>query len=328
MFRTRGFMSSDESPRVPAKRDRREAVREKAQQVHVRQSRHRVLRRVLLGAAGVVVVGGIAGGMAWALGEMGSEPQLQPANAEADGFRVTAVTGMAAAQAMDARIDSTPTPEALAEEPEETAEPTPAATETSAVDIRIYVDYLSEQARDFQLANAEQLTKWVDQDAATLSYYPVAMLTAKSNGTQYSLRAASAAACVATHSPDAFYAFNNALLRDQPAIDSDGLSDAEIATVAQASGVAEPRTVRECIEERSFASWARAATDRALESIPDTDGVSLTGTPMILVNGTPYVGALDDPTEFAQFVISVSSDAYYRTPSPTPTPSTTPTDAP
>ena len=33
---------------------------------------------------------------------------------------------------------------------------------------------------------------------------------------------------------------------------------------------------------------------------------------MILVNGTPYVGALDDPKEFAQFVLTIASDAYYK----------------
>ena len=46
---------------------------------------------------------------------------------------------------------------------------------------------------------------------------------------------------------------------------------------------------------------------------------------MVLVNGTPYVGALDDPKEFAQFVLTIASDAYYKEPrAPTPTPTPTP----
>ena len=62
-----------------------------------------------------------------------------------------------------------------------------------------------------------------------------------------------------------------------------------------------------------------------VQRLPDTDDVALTGTPMVLVNGTPYVGALDDPKEFAQFVLTIASDAYYEaTPSPTPTPTPTP----
>ena len=55
------------------------------------------------------------------------------------------------------------------------------------------------------------------------------MLTSKSNGTKYSVRAAAASACVATHAPDSFFAFNHALLSQQPAMESDGLTDRELA---------------------------------------------------------------------------------------------------
>ena len=200
------------------------------------------------------------------------------------------------------------------------------------VDIRVYVDYLSTGSHHFQVANVQQLSKWVSEDAATLTYYPVAMLTAKSNGTKYSLRAASAAACVATHSPDAFFAFNNALLTGQPEVDSDGYTDIELANMAQASGVESPKVVRSCIEKQAFASWAKSATERALQGLPDTQDGALTGTPMVFVNGEQYVGALDDPKEFAQFVLTSASDAYYSTPTPTPTAtpseSATPTPTP
>ena len=80
------------------------------------------------------------------------------------------------------------------------------------------------------------------------------------------------------------------------------------------------RSCAPCIEEQAFASWAKSATERALQGLPDTEDVALTGTPMVLVNGMPYVGALDDPKEFAQFVLTIASDAYYKTPTATPTP--------
>lgn len=279
-----------------------------------------MLRGLILGALGLVVVGAATAAVIWAFAEMGPRPLVQPANADDDGFAVTAVTGVA--DGPGAAVDDATTGGDVAADPDPaaTATPTPAPSSTRTVEIRVYVDYLSTGARDFQVANASQLKKWISQDAATLTYYPVAMLTSKSNGTKYSLRAAGAAACVATYSPDVFFSFNDQLLRMQPEVDSDGLSDEELAELAQASGVSSPKVVRKCIEEGAFSSWARAATDRALDSIPDTDGVSLTGTPMILVNGTQYVGALDDPTEFAQFVLTVASDAYYRTPTPTPAP--------
>ncbi len=308
-------MSSDESPHTPASQDRREAVREKAQLVQAKQSRARVARRIALGVALVAIVAVAATVVTWAFASS-SKPQLSPANITNDGFTVTSVAGVAldktAGSASDTGATASPTPTAPSPDPTASARP--------AVDIRVYVDYLSSGSRDFQLANVQQLSKWVTQDAATLTYYPVSMLTAKSNGTKYSLRAASAAACVATHAPDAFFAFNDALLRKQPRVDSDGLSDADLAALAIASGASDPKAVRSCIESESFATWAVAATDRALQGLPGTKSVALTSTPTVLVNGMPYVGKLDDPKEFAQFVLTIASDAYYTTPTPTATP--------
>lgn len=320
-------MSSDESSNAAAS-ERRDAVREKALQVKARQSRARLIRRTSAAAAVVAVVAVIAVVVTWTVSSSASKPMMSPANGVDDGFMVTGVTGGGIASE-DADPDgslqgeATPTPTA---EPAP-AEPTPTATPTEnpAVEIRVYVDYLSTGSREFQLANMKQLSEWVSEGAATLTYYPVAMLTAKSNGTKYSLRAAGAAACVAQHSPDYFFAFNDALLRQQPDVDSDGYDDGELAALAIATGLDGPKVVRSCIEEQSYASWARTATERALKELPGTDGVALTGTPMVLVNGTQYVGKLDDPKEFAQFVLTIASDAYFTaTPSPTPTPTPAP----
>ncbi len=320
----RGFMSSDDPSQVPADRDRREVVREKAQQVQARQSRARLIRTSVVSFAVVAVVAVLAVVVTWVVGSAASKPLESPAAAADDGFQVTTVGGVAATVGS---IDGEPTPAATeSADPAPSTEPTPDATADprAAVDIRVYVDYLSTGARDFQVANAQQLASWVGDDAATLAYYPVAMMTAKSNGTKYSLRAASAAACVATHAPDTLFTFNHELLLRQPAVDTDGLSDVELADLAIASGSTSPKVVRACIEEERFASWAKGATERALKGLPDTDGVTLTTTPMVLVNGTQYIGALDDPAEFAQFVLTIASDAYYKTPSPTPTPTSTP----
>jgi len=323
-------MSSDESPNVPAERHRRHAVREKAQQVQAQQSRARLIRTTSLAAVIVAVVAVAAVVVTWVVTSSASQPLLSPTNVTDDGFVVTTVTGVGSATD-SGTVDDESAAQSLEAVPSETATPTPTptpeATEQPVVDIRVYVDYLSTGSHDFQVANVQQLSKWVSEDAATLTYYPVAMLTAKSNGTKYSLRAASAAACVATHSPDAFFAFNNALLTGQPEVDSDGYTDIELANMAQASGVESPKVVRSCIEKQAFASWAKSATERALQGLPDTQDGALTGTPMVFVNGEQYVGALDDPKEFAQFVLTSASDAYYSTPTPTPTPTATPSES-
>jgi protein-disulfide isomerase len=324
-------MSSDDSPNVPAERDRRHAVREKAQQVQAQQSRARLIRTGSIVTAIVAVVAIAAVIVTWTVTSVASQPLLDPANVTDDGFIVSSVAGVSAANETGAVDDEAA--QLLEAVPTETATPTPAPTpeptaEQAAVDIRVYVDYLSAGSHDFQVANVQQLTKWVSEDAATLTYYPVAMLTAKSNGTKYSLRAASAAACVATHAPDSFFAFNNALLAKQPEVDSDGYTDAELADMAIGSGAEAPKVVRSCIEKQSFASWAKSATERALQGLPETKDVALTATPMVLVNGVQYVGKLDDPKEFAQFVLTSASDAYYSTPTPTPTATPTETVTP
>ena len=54
---------------------------------------------------------------------------------------------------------------------------------------------------------------------------------------------------------------------------------------------------------------------------------ALTG-PKVYVNGKPYNGELTDAKEFAQFVLTLASEAYFSTPSPTPSPSGSPSATP
>lgn len=316
-------MSSDDNSNAPVPRSSREAVREKAEQVQARQSRARIVRRSALvvgvGAALAVVAVVVTG----AIGSTLNRPQLSPSNSQADGFAVTDITGVAQPPAeMDDQ--TAPAPDATAEG-EATPTPSPTASGSPVVDIQVYVDYLSPGAREWQLANSAQLASWVGDGAVALTYHPVSMLTAKSNGTKYSLRAASAAACVATYEPATFFAFHTALLTQQPEVDSDGISDTKLADLAIASGAEDPKQIRTCIEGQSYTSWVKSATERAVTGIAGTE-LALTGSPMVIVNGQQYVGDLTDPAEFSQFVLTSASGAYQKSQSasPTPTPSTTP----
>lgn len=312
--------SPSEASESEAVSDRREAVREKAQQVRTRQSRARIARRSGAGVAAIAAVAALVVGVTWTVSSTADQPQLSPTTASGDGFVVAEVVNTALGENVAPEV---PAPVESAAPAEAEVAPAPSATAAPPVEIRVYVDYLSTGAREWQLANAQQLSSWVADEAVTLSYYPVAMLTAKSNGTKYSLRAASAAACVATHSPDSFFAFNNDLLVRQPEVDTDGYTDTQLADMALAAGADSTKVVRECIESGSYAAWAKAATERAVAAIPETDGLSLTGTPMVLVNGRQYIGEMTDPAEFSQFVLTSASDAFYKS-GATPTPTATP----
>ena len=302
-------MSTDENPQVPARRESREAVREKAALVQAKQRRGRIARTSVISVVVVAIVAAAGVAVAWSFVSQGSQPELAPAGMQDDGVVVTSVSSAALA-AVGADAGASPAPATDS-----------SATTTAPVEVSIYVDYLSSDSADFETANAKQIAEWVAQGAAHVSYHPVALLTAKSNGTKYSLRAAAAAACVATHEPAIFVTFNHELLAQKPAADTDGLSDKQLADIAQAAGATDPQTVRTCIEQGSFKPWVQDATTRALSTNVGTTGSPING-PTVLVNGTPYVGALDSAKEFAQFVLTIASDAYFKsaTPSPTPAP--------
>jgi protein-disulfide isomerase len=313
-------MSSDETPNVPTPRNSREAVREKAQRVNAQLSRARLMRRIIIGAVALVAIGAIGTAVALAVSAQVSKPQLTPGGMKDDGVVITDVS---VASASDS---SATAPSEAPAEGETTPTPNPQPTATGDVDIHIYVDYLSQDAGEFERANSRQLTNWISKGAVTVTYHPVALLTASSNGTKYSLRAAAAAACVATHSPAQFYAFNHDLLDDQPEVGSDGMSDSELADLAGAVGVDKTKAVRSCIEDGDYTGWAKDATTRALDGpLAGSDDLVLSSTPMIVANGEAYVGALDDPAEFSQFVLTVASDASYES---TATPTPVPTEAP
>jgi protein-disulfide isomerase len=120
-------------------------------------------------------------------------------------------------------------------------QPVPSAANPSGVvDIKIYLDYLCANCGLFDQANGAQLRSWAETGAATVEIHPLALLTTKSAGTQYSLRAAGAGACVADLSPDHYFDFHEALLTDQPAEGSPGLTDDEILQRAARSVAACP----------------------------------------------------------------------------------------
>lgn len=208
-------------------------------------------------------------------------------------------------------------------------DPIPSAENPAdVIDIRVYVDYLCANCGSFEENNSGSIRAWVESGAATVEIHPIAVLTTKSAGTQYSLRAANAAACVAEFSPDSFLDFHDALFVDQPAEGSVGLDDEELVARASAAGVTGIAAVRDCVAEGRFRAWVRAATERAISGpIPGADIEAVVSTPTILVNGEQFAYSADfDPNEFRQFVLQAAGEVFNQnpTPTPTPTPSATP----
>ncbi|MBN9605147.1 MAG: thioredoxin domain-containing protein [Actinomycetales bacterium] len=202
---------------------------------------------------------------------------------------------------------------------------------SGVLDIRLYVDYLCPNCATFESENGDQLRRWVESGAATVEIHPIAVLSAKSAGTQYSLRAANAAACVADASPDSFFAFHTALFAEQPDEGTPGLSDDELLSLAVRSGADDTADLSECVHSLRFRSWVQAATSRALTGpLPGLDdGASVTSTPTVIVDGRPFLSTENFAAEeFASFVVKAAGDRYAieseATATPTPTPTPTP----
>src|SRR3954470_3717711 len=291
----------------PARSDVREGARERARELrelHKKQDRNR-RRIVTLSVVGGVLV--IVVVISLVILNFAQPSGRGPLNMLSDGIKIG--TGYKAVHTPGIPVNS---------------KPVPSATNPPAViDIKLYVDYLCPNCGTFQKKNGDQLRAWVKSGAATVEIHPIAVLTTKSAGTQYSLRAANAAACVAEFSPDQFFDFNAALFVDQPKEGSAGLTDQQIEARALKAGVEQMAQVSKCIEDHRFRGWVQAATTRALNGpIPGADVKTIAGTPTIIVDGTQfkYTTAFD-PNEFAQFVLQVAGDSFTKNPSPTPSPS-------
>lgn len=294
----------------------REAARERARELRAEHARRDRRRRagIILGVIGGVLVAAL---VVTVVLVTSMPPQTRgPQNMQSDGIKIG--QGFTAARTPALRVAETPIP----------STPNP----TDVVDIQIYYDYLCPNCGAFEERNGAQLRDWIESNAVTVEYHPIAIFTSKSNGTQYSLRAANAAACVAELSPDRFFDFHEALFAQQPEENTDGLTDDQLAKIAADVGAENAGNIQKCIVQRRFRTWVNEATQRALSGpLPGTDVESVQSTPTIIVNGQLFEYTTNfDPNEFAQFVARAAGESFAQNPTPTPTPggTGTPTPAP
>lgn len=194
------------------------------------------------------------------------------------------------------------------------------------IDIQLYVDFLCPFCGAFEQTNGDYLAGLVENGGATVEIHPIAILDRASNGTKYSTRAANAFACMANFSPNQAYKYHQLLFANQPAENSAGLADDDLIKYTVDAGAENADKVAQCIRDQTFKGWVADARDRALNlPIPNTDNATVTGTPTVIVNGQKYPGAVDDPQQFAAFVVSVAGDAFNQNNESTPTPTPTPT---
>lgn len=141
----------------------------------------------------------------------------------------------------------------------------------------IYVDFMCPFCGDFELAHAETLEQLRAEGLVDVYYHPISFLDRYSNGTQYSTRAASAAALIAEEAPEAYLAFLQGMFENQPDEGTNGLNDSQIQDIASAAGV--PDDVVAKIPDYAYADWVTAVTDKA------SGEDNITFTPALVLNG-------------------------------------------
>ncbi|PRY70132.1 protein-disulfide isomerase [Glaciihabitans tibetensis] len=292
-------MTNDRQPLT--KNQKREHARELARETREAEQKRKKRRRLI--TQGSVILGALAIVAVVALVVTTSaKPTTGPLNMLSDGIVITG-DGSAATAVSTAALQPDSVPVA-----------TDVSESTDVANIVVYLDYLCPYCGNFENTNGEQIASWVTSGAATLEVHPISILDSQSLGSEYSTRSANAAACVANYDPDNFLAVNTALFADQPEEATTGLTDDELVELIAAAG-SDGDDVASCITDGTFSEWVAGATERALEGpLPNTEVAAVTGTPTVLVNGSQYTGALDDPEAFSTFVTDVMTAAAEETP--------------
>ncbi|MEN9749244.1 MAG: hypothetical protein RL149_322 [Actinomycetota bacterium] len=290
-------MSSNNRPTRSQQREEARAKAKAMREQHKKSERRKgAVIKATIGlavvAAAAIIASVVIGGLS---GNVNSNQNGTPLNQTANhGFLVGANGEMFTAT-------STPTPT-----------PTPGATAapTTPVKIITYVDYQCPYCGYFEQANTAQIKGWLDAGVATLEVRPLSFLDGRGSPNTYSSRAANAASCVATFSPNNFFNFNAALFMNQPEEGTAGPENDELFKTAQSVGVTNEGAIRDCIDKKSFGKWLTKTTDDTFASgVPEYAAGfdwSKHGTPAVFVNGNFYEGAVDNAAQFAQFVLGIA----------------------
>jgi protein-disulfide isomerase len=143
------------------------------------------------------------------------------------------------------------------------------------VTIDLYEDFMCPICHQFETQDGATIKQWVSANKVTVRYHPVAILDSSSNGTNYSTRAAGAAAAAAEGGK--FIEYHDVLYANQPAEGSDGLDNAKLISLGESVGLTTP-AFRDAVNNKTYDKWADSVTETFARR-------GYTGTPTVLVNG-------------------------------------------
>lgn len=153
----------------------------------------------------------------------------------------------------------------------------------------IYVDFICPVCNTFEKANETVLKTLADQGVITYEYRPLGFLDRQST-TNYSSRAAAAAAAVANSNPDKYLSFVSKLFQNQPQEGGAGLSNDQLKQYATDLGV----NIDSAVDDRTYRP-SIAYTSQQVQ----VHGI--VATPTIFVDGQQFQSK-SQFTDFQSFV--------------------------
>jgi protein-disulfide isomerase len=270
----------------PTRSEQREAARAKAKELREQSAKKEKRSKLFVQLAVVLVALGIVGGVASVIAIEAANRAEAPVVDEVPN-NLTEFGGIKIGVGLQAFTNTkTPTADAAGDVPE----------------IVVYVDYQCPICQAFDVPNSAQIRSWVDTGAATVEIRPISFLD-RASLNEYSSRVANAAFCVANFEPDSYYDFHETMMYNQSEEGTEGHGDNAIFAFAEEAGAGTDE-VKGCIQNKSFGDYVAQHTQTVLNN--PQDGIQVSGTPTILVNGLQYTWTsgedLVSAERFAQFV--------------------------
>jgi len=270
-----------------SKAERTAQAREKARAIREEQLKKEKRNKLLVGWGIVVAIVVIIAVVAFVVvGNVQNNAPIAdngptPANGNVHGG-VTLLANSDVVKSEPATVNVADVPAPLASKPATVAVPGGEAEAGKPVKVVAYIDFICPVCKRFETTYGESLTNLRNEGKISLEYRALGFLDQQST-TNYSSRAANAAACVVNTSPKKYADFFNLLFERQPAEGSAGISDKDLKAMATEVGAA---NIDSCIDSKQFRPWVKVATQEAA-------AIGVTGTPTVFVDGKQWDGSTD-----------------------------------